>query len=350
MDIISLGLNYFRNFGEGAKVDFPKGRLLVVAAPNATGKTNFLEAMVILFRGKSWRASSSECVGWEKDGFVIAGQIETIKGESELLVGYEAAKRKISIQEDGAPVSLVTLYGRYPVIIFLPEDTFLLVRGPEVRRNFMNSVLVSIPQYLSGLVQYYRVLKQRNAALKQASGFDEVAGWTEVLLKPAEVLYKQRQVLTAFLAAQTAEIYKEISGEECEIKIDLKTDVTPDKLREALEKSFSQEKRYGHTLLGPHRDDLVARVGGRPGRNAMSQGQMRSLVIAMKIASHRFLEQVVGEKPLVLLDEVLSELDEGRQEALLTHLPDTQIVMTCTALPEALKDRDDVSVLDVRGL
>lgn len=171
MYINQLSLHHFRNFEDVESVEFPDKALLVAAAPNATGKTNFLEAMVTLLRGKSWRANLAECVQWGADGFLLQGQMSYREGQANVAVRYHVPTKKVRIEEDGLPASLVTFYNRYPIVLFLPEDTFLFNRGPEQRRNFFNHTLVSLPSYLASLVQYQRALKQRNALLKQAGSF-----------------------------------------------------------------------------------------------------------------------------------------------------------------------------------
>lgn len=351
MNIRRVSLQNFRNFSPVDEIAFPDDALLVAAAPNATGKTNFLEALVMLLRGRSFRASYEECIQWGADNFIIGGQVQQTRDTVSLAVRYHQPSRKLRIEENGVPASPVTFFSHFPVVMFLPEDTYLFTRGPAQRRNFLNRALVSSSAYVSALVQYQRVLKQRNMALKSASSFADVAAWTDLLIEHGLTLWQQRAGLVSFLATQVGELYQSIAGESQSFTIVLREPL-PDRaaFMSALEGSFVYERRYGYTLIGPHRDDMVVSINARPIAAALSQGQTRSVVVALKLATQRFVETVTNERPLLLLDEVLSELDERRQERLLEHLPSGQIVLTATAVPAALRRRANVHLLDLRSI
>lgn len=351
MHIKAISLLNFRNFSYVEKLEFPAKALLVAAAPNATGKTNFLESLVVLLRGKSFRSPLEECVKWGEDEAAVRGAIQRADGEARLGVSYNRAKRTVTLEEHGEPVSPVFLYARYGLVLFLPEDTFLFDRGPVARRNFLNQVLVSRPSYVSALVQYQRVLKQRNAALKTAERLSDVEAWTQLLAQYAARVWQERRLLVDFFASHMGRIYQEISGEDRAFEVRFAAGARqPEDFQKELEAAWEIERKYHYTLAGPHRDDLEIVSEGRPVAAGFSRGQMRSLVCALKIASWHFLEQVTGEKPLLLLDEVLSELDETRRGKLLTHLPEAQILLTCTRVPKVLQKRSDVHLLDLRTL
>lgn len=352
MTIERLGLFGFRNFKSVSDIQFPPQALLVAAAPNATGKTNFLESIVMLLRGKSWRATSEECTQWEQLGFMVEGVVRRGDGiDSNLRVSYQCSSQRLKVEEDKAPASIVTFYSHYPFTLFLPEDTLLLIRGPAHRRTFLNHVLVVVPHYLSALVQYQRALKQRNALLKHARLPEEVQVWTELLADHALILWKHRENLAMFLHNHLTDAYERISGERAVFAVKLSFGSTrPESFQEALLSSFDHERRYGYTLSGPHRDDLIITVEGKPVHAVFSRGQIRSLVVALKLLACAYMEHVTGEEPLLLLDDALSELDEGRQQAFLEHLPTTQLLLTCTALPSSLRSRSDVHWLDLQSI
>ena len=351
MEVRQLQLHNFRNFQEVEAVEFPERAFLVAAAPNATGKTNFLEAISVLLRGKSWRAPIEECVRWKEEGFVLKGIVERKGEEMQLAVRYHKPKRKLRIEEDDAPVSPVVFYTHYPFVLFLPEDTFLWQRGPAERRTFLNHVLVSTSTYLSALVQYNRVLKRRNALLKSAQSYTDIEAWSELLVEHGTVLWGHREGLAQFLSANLPEMYERLSGEKLAVGLRLVPGARrPEQLGEHLRATFSDEQRVGFTLAGPHRDDLVATVEGRPAGAVLSRGQLRSLVIAVKILAHQYLTKNSQDQPLLLLDDVLSELDERRQTALLKNLPATQTLLTCTRVPAVLERRADVHLLDLRSI
>ncbi len=352
MHIERLGLLGFRNFQHVTDIHFPHDALSVVAAPNATGKTNFLESIVVLLRGRSWRATSEACTQWGQNGFMVEGILR--RGgdiRNHLRVAYALSSKKIKIEENKAPTSVVAFYSHYPFVLFLPEDTLLFTRGPAQRRTFLNHVLVVVPQYLSALVQYQRALRQRNALLKHARTVEEVRIWTDILVEQALMLWKHRESVAVFLDNHLGDMYEQVSGERATLHIRLAAGTgRPDTFRQALLSLFDQERRAGYTLSGPHRDDLVIAVEGKPVYAVFSRGQMQSLVIALTLLAHAYMEHVTGEKPLLLLDDVLSELDEQRQRALLGHLPGGQLLLTCTTLPALLRERSDVHWLDVRSL
>jgi DNA replication and repair protein RecF len=349
MNILHLSLSHFRNFANVERLVFPKEPLLVAAAPNATGKTNFLESLVLLLRGRSFRAGTEDCVQWKEQALTVRGGVERSSSQHIIAVQYSRDQRRLRIEEDGAPASLVTFYSRYPLVLFLPEDSFLFARGPGQRRNLMNQILVSSPTYVTGLVQYHRSLRQRNVRLKSAKRFDDVAAWTDLAAEHGASLWHARQRFVEFLTKHLREVYQKLAQEDVDLTVRLTSRVVnKEGLRKSLERSFAVEQRYGFTLHGPHRDDLEVLVGGQRAAVVMSQGQLRLLVISMKLAAHQFITELIGEPPLLLLDEVLSDLDEERQAALLKSLPLGQTLLTCATLPQLLRERSDARLLDLR--
>lgn len=351
MKLTSISFRNFRNLRDAQVVDVPSEPLLVAVAPNATGKTNFLEAIAMLLRGKSFRGSHEECVTWGADFFLVQGQVEGREGMATVAVQYHVPSRKLRIEQDTHPISPVVFYANYPYVMFVPEDTFLLHRGPALRRNFLNNSLAASTAYLSGLVQYQRALRQRNTALKDAHSPADVAAWTSVLSEHAAVIWDHREALVRYLAAQLPPMITKLLAIDDPLTLRLTRGVPNGKnLSEALEDVWAQEQRYKYTLLGPHRDDLEVFVAGRPARAVLSRGQIRSLVTALKIVVYQFIKQTSAVTPLLLLDEVLSELDSERQRQLFEILPNTQTLLTCTDIPAEIKRRSDVYLLDLKQL
>lgn len=351
MKILSFSAHQFRNFKHIDPIEFPAAPLLVILAPNASGKTNFLEAIVVMLRGKSFRAQAVDLVMWGEDNFVVRGEVEHVDGKSVVAVEYRVPQKIFRIEENSAPVSPVTFFGRYPFVLFLPEDTFLFTRGPSGRRNFINTSLATSRAYLANIVQYHRVLRQRNAALKKADDVGEIAVWTDLLITHANEVWAHRQLFVSYLAIHVPGIYADLFLEHLDISISFVPGAPMvESFREFLSDAWQYEKRYRYTIYGPHRDDIVVHVNGKRAEDTMSRGQLRGLVIAMKVAAYGYIQQLVGHNPLLLFDEVLSELDAVRQKNLLAHLPATQTILTCTSIPEEVKKRSDVFVLDVRPL
>jgi len=352
MIVKKLGINNFRNLGRADSIELPRKGILVVAAPNATGKTNFLESLAVLLRGRSWRARVDECLGWNKDTFLLWGEVERDDGvDTKVAVRYHRPAKSLRIEENGEPASLVSFYASYPLVVFLPEDTFLLARGPAQRRNFLNHILVAHPGYLSALVQYQRVLKQRNSILKKASNKSEVAPWTDLLVEYGQALWRHREGLVQYVESRLEDVYEHLTGERKLLEVRLTAGLMDDdKYREQLDKVIDKEMLFGYTLLGPHRDDMEVLADGVPADAALSRGQARGLVMALKLIAYKYIKKMTKETPLLLLDDILSELDEDRQTALLKGLPDTQTILTCTLVPEALQKREDVYLLDLRNV
>lgn len=351
MKIATLTLQNFRNFREVEEVRFSPTGLLVVATPNAVGKTNFLESIYFLLRGKSFRAQTVECVQWGADFFSIRATVSTQAGAATLAATYDKGKKVLALQENGVPTSLTTFYSHYPFILFLPEDTFMFARGPAARRNFLNTTLAALPHYFSALVQYHRVLRQRNAALKNARVATDIEVWDQLLVEYAELLWDQRRLFVQFMSTHLPRVYKEIGGSSEVVEIRFIPGAADVKdFRTILAQSFAQESRYKHTLYGAHRDDFAIWQDGHQVQTALSRGQTRLLTIALKIVAYQYIKQITKEEPLLLLDEVLSELDDATQHALLNHLPKTQTLLTCTKLPRELRDHVGAHMIDLRAL
>lgn len=351
MKITSFSANQFRNFKHISPVAFPDAPLLVVLAPNASGKTNFLEAIVVMLRGKSFRAQVKDLVRWGEEGFALRGEVEHGGERSILAMQYKAQAKNLRIEENSLPVSPVTFFGRYPFVLFLPEDTFLFNRGPAGRRNFINTSLAGSQKYLANIVQYHRVLRQRNAALKTAQSVEDLAVWTQLLNQYAQEVWAHRQAFVLYLHERVSIIYEELFSEKLDIVVSFIPGASPvESFEHLLFDAWQFEKKYRYTMYGPHRDDISVHVGGRLAEDVMSRGQLRGLVIAMKVAAYGYIKQLIGHEPLLLFDEVLSELDAQRQKNLLGALPATQTILTCTTIPDEVKKRSDVFVLDVRPL
>lgn len=351
MEIRSFSAYQFRGFKHIDHFVLPRAPLIAIVAPNASGKTNFLEAIGVMLRGKSFRSKLEECVRWGDDECMVQGEISVPEGVTTLAVGYKRQSRKVVIQENGVPTSPVTFFGKYPYVLFLPEDAFLFNRGPSGRRNFLNSSLATSHQYLAHIVQYHRILKQRNAALKKSRSADDVRAWTDLLVEHAAFIWSDRSGFITFLNERLSLMYMSLFGEECAIEVRLVMGApSSEVLGQMLDESYEYEKKYKHTLYGPHRDDMALFVNGRPIDIAMSRGQIRGVVIALKVITRDYIESLLGHPPVLLFDEVLSELDEQRQQILLSHMPSSQIILTCTHLPESIRTKSDVASIDIRSL
>jgi DNA replication and repair protein RecF len=240
MRINTLSLHNFRNFRHTGQIEFPDSSLLVAAAPNATGKTNFLEAITVLLRGKSFRATHEECVQWGEEYFLIQGVVQVDETESTLGIQYHTPSRKLRVEENGMPVSPVTFYSHYPFMVFLPEDTFMFHRGPAYRRNFFNSTLISSSQYLASIVQYHKALRQRNAALKEAKTPEDIAPWTSMVVEHAATVWTHRESFVRYIQDKVSDLYRELFDEDYQFEISFVPGASsPEKFSSLLKEAWS---------------------------------------------------------------------------------------------------------------
>jgi DNA replication and repair protein RecF len=229
------------------------------------------------------------------------------------------------------------------VTVFSPDDLFLVKGGPNERRRFLDDTLVSLAlKYDSMRLELDRIVKQRNTLLKQAGGRlnDEVEVTLDVWdLKLAEVgdqFGHARAVLVARLAPMVQEAYEQLADRPSSIELRYEPVWRQRGLAAALAASRADDVRRGVSTVGPHRDDVDLFIGGLPARTHASQGEQRTLALALRLAAHRMVAEKAGSAPVLVLDDVLSELDPTRSAALLRHLPEGQVVLTTAGvLPEA---------------
>lgn len=358
-----LRLYCFRNYADETVALGPG--LNVVSGPNAQGKTNLLEAIATAALTRSPRASSSaELLLWGADAALVTARVRRPDGPATLELrlqrppgGQGAVVRTITV--DGSPRPARAVLGVCPVVLFWPEDLLLVKGAPEGRRRLLDVVIAQTdPRAAAEMVRYRRVLDQRNALLRQVrlgqASPAPLPGFTHELTRSAGTVLIARLRLVDALAPLAAAALGEISDGREEVGLRYRAEgldgplpVTPDeataRLAEALDGRRAEELARGVTVAGPHRDDVDVLLDGRPARAAASQGQQRSLVLACKLAEVRHLTALLGVAPVLLLDDVLSELDARRRERLLaalgagTHL---QTVLT-TADPDGLALRGD---------
>jgi DNA replication and repair protein RecF len=352
-----LRLFSFRNYADETVALGPG--LNVVSGPNAQGKTNLLEALATAALTRSPRAASAaELVRWGSDAARVRAVVQRPEGATIIDLrlhrpgGQGSAVRTITV--DGSARAARAVLGICPVVLFWPEDLLLVKGGPEARRRLLDIVIAQTdPRTAAELVRYRRVLDQRNALLRQVrlgqSTPAPLAGFTTELARSAGAVLVARIRLVESLAPLAAEALGEISdgrehldlryrAEGLEGELPATAEEATDRLSAALLARRAEELARGVSVAGPHRDDVEVFIDGRPARAAASQGQQRSLVLACKLAEVRHLTTLLGTAPVLLLDDVLSELDAPRRERLLGSLgagTRLQTVLTTTD-PDAL--------------
>lgn len=289
---------------------------------NGQGKTNLLESVAMLALSSSPRARrESELVGPVAPSSRIEAEIEcgVIRREISISLDVEGERTRRTIEVDGARRRAFDLPGHFRVALFWPDDLGLVKAGPELRRRFLNQMLVQVePGYARSLAGLRRVLEQRNSLLKQIAagggGEDVLETWDAELVQVSKEIVGARATAARQLEPEAARCHAQIAAGET---LEVTYLGPPENLAEAVHNSRAEDLRRGSTSIGPHRDDLLVRLAGKEARSFASQGQQRTAVVSLKLAEARLIESRTGERPVLLLDDVLSELDSERRAALL---------------------------------
>lgn len=337
MNILRLDWSGYRNLEPGGFS--PGNGINVIYGKNAQGKTNLLEAMWLFTGGRSFRgARDADLIGYGKESAAL--NLRFFSGEREQTAEIRVENGRRSAGLNGVPKrSAAELIGVFCAVIFSPEHLSLVREGPAFRRNFIDSALCQIrPAYAALLSRYNHTLIQRNSLLKDiprhAELLDTLSIWDEKLAKYGAEVVRFRLDYLRQLEEPAKAVYAGIC-EEKEV-LSLQYRQSAENLEQALRETRREDLAAGHTGAGPHRDDLEIGIDGRSARAFGSQGQKRSAVLALKLAEAEVLRRRTGEKPVIFLDDVMSELDSGRQDYLLNHLEDCQVFITCCE-PDAVK-------------
>ena len=346
MKISKFKAENFRNI-ERCEIEFTDGVNLIYGG-NALGKTNVIEGIYFFSRGRSFRtAQEKDLVKYDAQGFRIAIDYESLDGECSL--EYASFGREKRRRRNGYAVkSAKELIEGFKAILFHPDNLSLVKGGPEERRAFLNVAAAQYyPAYISDYARFATALDNRNALLKNASkgmyvDEGELVAWSESMAEYAAAIYLTRVEYLKKLEVYVKEIGLKISDGKEEISFEYKSDVTEatDKAgvigeyRRALTSSLDREKIVGSSLYGPQRDDIIIKINVQPTRGFASQGQQRSIVLSMKLAEGEVIRDTFGEYPVFLLDEMLSELDEGRRRFVLDSLSGKQTIITACECEE----------------
>ncbi|MCL2577164.1 MAG: DNA replication/repair protein RecF [Defluviitaleaceae bacterium] len=315
----------------------------IIFGNNAQGKTNFIEAIYFCSFGRSLRARcDGELVNWDEKNAHIrleterAGMFSVLDARLDLL-GKKAVK---SISSDFIPVKhMKDLFGRLLVVMFSPEDLRLIKSGPSERRRFMDMEICQLsPVYYSDLREYFRALKQRNALLKilqkDKSMRESLSVWDEQLTNYGLRIIKTRSSFVKKINKIANKIHKNITQSAEELNLEYKPGITSENYEKMLEKSHEKDIARGTTSDGIHTDDIEFTINGISARHFGSQGQQRTAALSAKLAEIEIIKQSTNETPILLLDDVLSELDKHRQKYLLEQIKNLQTVVTCTGTEE----------------
>ena len=332
---------------EKCEIEFTDGVNLIYGG-NALGKTNVIEGIYFFSRGRAFRtASEKDLVRYGEAGFRIGLEYES--GDGETTLEYAAFGREKRRRRNGYPVkSLKELIEGFKAILFHPDNLTLVKGGPEERRAFLNVAAAQYyPAYISDYTRFSNALENRNALLKNASrgvyvDEGELLAWSESMAEYSALIYRTRAEYLKKLEVYVRQIGLKISDGRESISLEYKSDVTEDgdtesviaQYREALTRNLEKEKIVGSSLYGPQRDDIIIKINSQPTRGFASQGQQRSIVLSMKLAEGEVIRDTFGEYPVFLLDEMLSELDEGRRKFVLDSLEGKQTIITACECEE----------------
>ena len=344
MIVSTLSLSHFRNY-EQVLIE-PDAGVTVFTGPNAQGKTNLLEAVHVCCLGKSHRTvQSAEMVSYGKKDARIGLRVARADGPRHIQVMLEANRHK-RISVSGVPIRRMSeLMGHVQCVLFAPEDLQLIKGGPSLRRRYLDTALCQMsPAYFSALTRYNAALSQRNAMLKR--GIEEAAiyeAYEQTMAQAgAEVLW-HRQQFCREIQPLAAQLYADIAeGEQMQacyrsqVPEGDRTEIEA-ALAALLANAREADRRRYMTSVGPHRDDVEVSIAGKPARSYASQGQQRTAVLALKLAEVERMRARTGHRPVLMLDDVLSELDLKRQQALTEQVEGQVLLTTATKPPKHLK-------------
>lgn len=300
-----------------------------ILGKNGWGKTSVLEALYIAMQGKSFRATDKEILQREADFYRV--EIEYTSGE-KVSVAYENGSTKKFLVKD-KKFSRLPKLEKYPIVLFLPEDLRIAATSPQRRREYFDRIISQIDDsYSKSLSRYNKALKQRNELLKQDYVTSEaIFSWDIILSRLGVEISKKRAEFTEDINKYLTKTYQEIAknSDTVEIKYDAYTrGVDESTYLKLLQLDFERDTITGHTNFGIHKDDYKFFFNSSPADGNASRGEMRSIVLALKFIEARLILEKLGKKPLVLLDDVFSELDKTRQRSLTKNFSDHQVILT----------------------
>lgn len=343
MIIESIELKNYRNY-EHLNIQFDENTNIFYG-DNAQGKTNLLEAVYVSGTTKSHKGSKDrEIIRFGETEAHICVHVR--KNESHYKIDLHLKKNKAKgIAINGIPIKKASeLFGIVNMVFFSPEDLNMIKNGPSERRRFLNLELSQLDKvYLYHLMNYNRVINQRNMLLKEASYREELKDtlsvWDEQLVNFGIPIIERRKSFVEKLNEIVFDIHYQLTGKKEKIKIVYEPNITPDFFQKQLEISREKDMKLKTTSVGPHRDDLNFIVGDIDIRKYGSQGQQRTAALSLKLAEIELVKRTIHDTPILLLDDVLSELDSNRQTYLLDQIHDIQTLISCTGLDEFISNR-----------
>ena len=345
MGLNELSLRSFRNYRQ-ERITFDPGVNLIVGQ-NAQGKTNLLEAIAFLGSGRSFRATkNAEMIGFSADFAELEGKITAQEREQTIRWLLFPTRQPRQLQVNGVKKkTTAALAGLLPTVLFCPEDLMILKTGASARRRFGDNALCQLrPNYDGALTEYGRILEQKGRILKDCrenpAVLEILPEYNQRLCRVGAILISYRARFFDALGKAAAEYHGSFSGGREEFRLEYKTvssitdpfapvPALEEQLQEHLQRHYRAELDSAQCLTGPHKDDFEITLSGVNLKLYGSQGQTRTAAISLKLAQRELMKRECGQEPLLLLDDVLSELDAGRQDFVLNQIVKGQVFITC---------------------
>lgn len=349
--INNLRLQNFRSYDD-RYFDLKSG-VNVIVGPNASGKTNLLEAALVVARGGSYRAHDSELVGfgapWARLDAITPSGARVIKLEPKT---DDSDKRQKTFVIDDQKLFRLSAQRSLPVVLFEPNHLLLLSGSPELRRSFLDDLIEQTNMRFGATRRHYkRVLAQRNALLKNQvpNLAEQLFVWNIRLSELGGQIARERQALISRFNERISNMYGDLAASQHGIKLGYLSKFAPEDYETALlrklESSLDLDVLRGFTAYGPHRDDFGVYIDNHEASAAASRGEVRTLVLALKILELQMLEEIRGLQPMLLLDDVFSELDSSRRRALTAFVSSYQTFITTTDADVVLRHFKDSNVI-----
>lgn len=351
MYIQSLELRNFRNY-ESLKMDFEKGTNILYGN-NAQGKTNILESIYMAGTTKSHRMTrDKDIINFKQDESHI--KVIILKNNVPFRIDMHLKKnRPKGIAVNGIPIKKSSeLFGILNVVLFSPEDLNIIKNGPSERRRFMDIELCQLDKiYVSNLVNYNKIINQRNKLLKELALNNDkelrntLDIWDMQMSQFGSKIIERRRKFINELNEIIVDIHGKITQGKEELKIIYEPESVEDELYDRIIRSREKDIKLRSSNSGPHRDDICFMTGDMDIRKYGSQGQQRTAALSLKLSEIHLVNKIINDTPVLLLDDVMSELDSNRQKQLLESIKDIQTIITCTGLDEFIENRFNIDTI-----